>query len=317
MNVLVMGGTRFMGEATVRELLRCGHSVTVANRGTRRDLPWASRVRWAIVDRNDAQLSLANVRADVVVDFSGYFPEQTATLLNALSPATPVIYCSSGAVYQPLPQLPWQESTPYGPWPLWGSYARAKLDSELLLRQAADDGRAVVVLRLPYVLGPRNYAPREEFVLNRLLDDATIFVPGDGKALQQFVTAEQVAWSVARLLEKEPVPGFRAYNIADPLALASLEGFVASAAKVSGADPRITYVPTESDVPFDTADCIFPFPNENYVLALREADKAGLLPQPRLLTDTLQGALVALTSEPERRAWRRTAAEERVSARTR
>lgn len=321
MNILVMGGTRLIGEATVRELLRCGHTVTVANRGTRRDVPWASRARWVIADRDDAQSldSLAKLGADLVVDFSGYLPEQTATLLEALNPATPVLYCSSGSVYQPVAQLPWQESTPYGPWSLWGAYARAKLNSELLLRQAADEGRTVLVVRLPYALGPRNYAPREEFVLNRLLDKATIFVPGDGKALQQFVTAEQVAWSVARLAEKEQKPGFRAYNIADPIALTSLEGFIALAAEVSDNEPRIVYVPggpTGTDGPFDAADCIFPFPNENYVLDLRAADRAGVLAQPRLLTDTLQSALLALTSEPERRIWRRTAAEERQSART-
>ncbi len=33
MNMLVMGGTQFNGLALVHELVRCGHEVTIVNRG--------------------------------------------------------------------------------------------------------------------------------------------------------------------------------------------------------------------------------------------------------------------------------------------
>ena len=43
MKVLVIGGTKFIGRATVSELSDRGHEVVVANRGTRPEHPDAAR----------------------------------------------------------------------------------------------------------------------------------------------------------------------------------------------------------------------------------------------------------------------------------
>jgi nucleoside-diphosphate-sugar epimerase len=51
MRVLVMGGTRLMGEAAVRHLLAAGHDVTIFNRGSRQ-VAWADDVSWILGDRD-------------------------------------------------------------------------------------------------------------------------------------------------------------------------------------------------------------------------------------------------------------------------
>ena len=143
MKILVMGGSRFMGLATVRELLAHGHSVTVLNRGTRA-VEWPGPVTELRGDRNDPQAlrQLNGLAFDGVIDLSAYTGEQTRLLLAApgMKDVPRWVHCSSGAVYAPQPILPWKENGAMGPWSLWGQYAIDKLDGErsLQTRRAAN-----------------------------------------------------------------------------------------------------------------------------------------------------------------------------------
>lgn len=307
-----MGGTRLMGEAAVLHLLDAGHHLTVFNRGSRSP-QWYGRVDHIHGDR-DVMADLRHVGDhdfDAVVDFSAYRGTQTAALATVLRPHTHLVHCSTGAVYAPVHRLPWEEGSPIGPWAIWGDYGREKLAAEEAALATADEGRPVTVFRLPYVLGPRNYAAREEFVLNRLLDKQAVAVPGDGKAVQHFVTAQQVGQSVANMVARSPGPGLEVFNIADPGLVCTTEGFVHLCAEVAGTEPLITFVPSPTpDTPFDPGNCVYPFPNEAYLLDVRRAAEAGLLPDPRSFSEAIGDALDVLRAEPERRVWSRTAAEE-------
>jgi nucleoside-diphosphate-sugar epimerase len=168
------------------------------------------------------------------------------------------------------------------------------------------------VVRLPWVLGPHNYADREAFVLNRVLDQAEILLPGDGKALQQFVSSQQVAEAVVAVLEAASDGGWRAFNIATPGYL-SLEGFVricAAAAEVQPIFRSIGNGPTGTDsMVFDMNDCVFPFPNENYLLDLTASNEAHVAPTPITVDSIVEASLVALRADSGLRKWYRTAAE--------
>lgn len=314
MRILVMGGTRMLGEATVVRLLDEGHELTVFNRGTRQPV-WADRVSQLTGDRHDpdALARIKDLDVDTVVDFSAYRGIQSRTLVDALPDGAHLIHCSTGSVYAPVPDLPWSEESPLGPWALWGDYAREKLAAERAVAVAADRGHRVTIFRLPYVLGPRNYAPREEFVLNRLLDGEVVAVPGDGKALQQFITADQVGESVAAMVASTGT-GMTIYNIADDRALCTTEGFVQLCAEVAGVEVRIVPAPgpTGSTEPFDAVNCVFPFPNESYLLDTTAARRAGFLPRPRPLRHSIGQALEVLLAEPDRRNWERTTAERAI-----
>ena len=87
--------------------------------------------------------------------------------------------------------------------------AKDELACELLLRERRSSATATTALRFPYVLGPRNYADREEFLFNRLLDGEEILLPGDGKAVQQFLSATQAAEAMVTALECFEEGGFR------------------------------------------------------------------------------------------------------------
>jgi 2'-hydroxyisoflavone reductase len=316
---LVMGGTRFLGIEVVEALLARGHDVTVFHRGSRSPA-YSAPVTEVRGDRDvpGDLASLTGLAPDAVLDLSAYTRAQTEGLLAALPDVGRYVHCSTLNVYRPSPLLPWPEDTPYGPHPLWGRYASEKIGCELALRDARPAPRTTVCLRLPLVLGPGNYIPREEFVLNRLLDGATILLSGDGQAVHQYVWIRHAAAALARAVELD-VEGFAAYNVASRRCVTSLEGFVEVCAEVSGTTPRLRTVgggPTGEDLPvFNGVDCVFPFSNENTVADLGAADAAGLLEPFLPLHDMVAVALEHLLAHPDRRTWARTAAEDRVLAR--
>ncbi|MDO8188176.1 NAD-dependent epimerase/dehydratase family protein [Conexibacter sp. CPCC 205706] len=340
LDLLVMGGTRFMGRAVVERALARGHRVTIVHRGSHRS-DFDSPVTEVLGDRSDpATLSALRAlgdRFDAVVDLSAYGAEQTRALCAALPDVPRFVHVSTGAVYAPQPTFPWPESSPLGPAPLWGGYAREKLACEAALRELRGERGVTWALRLPYVLGPRNYAPREEFVLNRLLDGAELLLPGGGAALIQFADVTQVGPACIALAERPPAPalapaapadaapadaapadaapaasGFQPLNVATT-ELVSLAGFVALCAEVARTPVRTRPVGggptgTGNDV-FDAADCVFPFPNDSYVLDVARLAALGLdLPEVSV-REMIARALTALRADPERRRWRRTEAE--------
>lgn len=312
MRVLVMGGSRFAGPKVVAALIARGHRVTVFNRRTRPSDPSAGVVQ-IVGDRDDAanlhQLSAADY--DAVVDMSAYLRTQTESLLDVLGSVERWVHISTGAVYRPSQVLPWSESTAYGPWDIWGAYAVEKLGCEIALHARRGDDRSTVALRFPVILGPANYVAREEFVFNRLLDGGEILVPGDGRAVVQFVSIDQVGDAVARAVDTPPA-GWLPVNIGNP-SFTSLTGFVELCADIVGVEPDIRTTPASSR-PFDPYDAVFPFPNENYVLETTASQVHGLAPAPVAVPAMLRAAFDHLIAHPERRVWQRSSAENAVMA---
>ena len=309
LRVLVMGGTQMLGLETVLALLQRGHEVTVFNRGTR-SVRWPGPVRALRGDR-DVPAALEQ-RAQLVVvgaiDVSCFTGRQAESFAAVSMHIPRVVQCSSGAVYAPDPALPWHEqTTPRTGWPLYGAYGTDKLQAEETLVALRAGRDATTILRPPYVLAPGNTSPREEWVLNRLLDDAPVYVPGDGKAVVQFVSARQVAQTAVSALEAFTDGGARAFNVAEPAAAASSLGFVALCAEVAGcASPRVVHVaPSRDRVDRD----LFPFPSENYLLDTRAAQAAGIQAPPTTLREMLVAAHGHLVADPARRAWTPTEAE--------
>ena len=301
-----------MGPEVVRELLARGHAVTVFNRGSRHPV-WDGPVEQIVGDRDEPiELArLSDLHLDAIVDLSAYLPTQTASLLEIVGDVPRFVHCSTGAVYAPQPTLPWNEATPYGPWAaVWGTYAEAKLECENILRGSRSPSDETIFLRLPIVLGPLNYVPREEFVFNRLLDGAEILLPGDGKAVHQFLSTRQVGEAFANALDRPAGVGVIAYNVAPLDNLTSLEGFVSLCADTARVESRIRRLGGSSaNQSFDAIDCVFPFPNENYILDGRAAERDGVAPNADPLNDILSRAFEALTQNSERRLWSRTQAE--------
>ncbi len=310
MNVTVLGGTRFMGRRIVMQLLREGHAVTIVHRGSQPNAapPGVTEI---VGDRSDPRVLVAVKESapDAIVDMSAYTAQQCAELLDAVGDVSRWVHCSTGALYEPSPVFPWAEDTAYGPWALWGQYGVEKLGCELLL-QDRRSAQVSVVFRPPYVLGPGNYAPREEFILNRLLDGAEILIPGDGESLLHMVSADEIGQMFARAVDHPLPTGFHSFNAGGPNLVSSL-GLVHLLAEISGTTPRVRHIKRSADgAHFNTADHVFPFPDVPYVLDGTKLAEHGLVSRPAPLIDVLHESFEHLMRNPPRRTWTRTAAEQ-------
>ena len=154
--------------------------------------------------------------------------------------------------------------------PIWGRYGEEKTASERLLWDAQATGRfAVTTFRLPFVLGPGNFADRESFAFSRLKAGHPILLPGNGIAVNQFVYAPDLARALVAALERPERSGGEAYNCTHPSAITN-RGWVELCADIAGVEPWI--VPIDEHVlgvaaeTFDLTDITFPYPPVHYVL---------------------------------------------------
>lgn len=251
--VLVIGGSRFVGPYLLDLLSKDDNEITVFNRGTlSTTYPKASFVQG---DRNLGFDSLKGRHFDVVYDTCAYNGEQTKRLLDEVD-FDFLVHFGTVASYSLPTVFPVKESQAQGIWPCWGDYGKGKAGCEAVL---ASCDKKHAILRPVYILGPKNYCDRENFIYGKLTRGETILVPGDGQALNQFVFADEVAQSLYRL-GKNKIEG--AFNCAGDDCI-SLVDLVKEMAKISGKTAVIEFDLKHDREAWDEE--IFPFANEKSI----------------------------------------------------
>ena len=109
MQILVLGGTQFLGRHVVEAALARGHDVTLFNRGQTRPELFADveRLRG---DRDGDLSALAGRTFDAVVDTSGYVPRIVERTIAALADPGHYTFVSSVSVYADLSTPPTESS---------------------------------------------------------------------------------------------------------------------------------------------------------------------------------------------------------------
>jgi nucleoside-diphosphate-sugar epimerase len=256
LNVLVVGGNRFVGYDLVWRLLAGGHAVTLFNRGRLAD-PFGPRVERLRGDRttDDFERLLAGRRFDATVDFAAFAAADTQRVVRGLADrAGHYVLISTGQVYlvrTPRPSPAREEdydgalmAEPPGgdgdhaDW----AYGMGKRAAEDVLAAAfARERFPSTRLRIPMVNGERDYHRRLEGYLWRMLDGGPLLVPDGGSHRVRHVYARDVARAIPGLLGRADTFG-QAYNLCQeetPTLAEVLEmvaGFV-------GAEPRLVAVP--------------------------------------------------------------------------
>ncbi|MEZ4405514.1 MAG: NAD-dependent epimerase/dehydratase family protein [Polyangiales bacterium] len=254
MDVLVIGGTRFLGRQVALRLVAAGHRVTLFNRGSG-SFPLADRVEWVRGDRHTDDLAqLLSARAfDATVDLVAYDGTDVGALLPAIRAgrAGHYVFISSGQVYlvrEGCPRPSREEHydgavipAPSDPADLaeW-RYGVGKRDAEDLL---ADPALPVTRLRLPMVNGERDYHRRVEGYLWRVLDGEAVLLPRADLPTRH-VYHDDVARAVASLLGRSDTYG-RAFNLAQSES-PTLRELVAHIADHVGAPCRAVDVPARA-----------------------------------------------------------------------
>jgi 2'-hydroxyisoflavone reductase len=99
LDILVLGGTGFIGPHMVREALRRGHSVTLFNRGRTNDKLFPD-IELIKGDRDGGLDGLRGRRWDAVIDNSGYVPRHVGDSASLLAPNVGhYLFVSTASVY--------------------------------------------------------------------------------------------------------------------------------------------------------------------------------------------------------------------------
>ena len=244
--VLVMGGTQFNGLALVHELARCGHEVTILNRGVT-EAPLPDGINRLTADRSDhdaVREVLGGLEFDVVQDMTSYHPEDVALMVEILDGRVGhYVFASSTVIYAAAHLLPIGEHHPVERGDDQIEYGMHKLLCEDLLVEAhsARDFPATTVA-FAMVYGPRNIIPdREQRMFARLEAGRPVLIPGDGTTVSQVGHVDDQARALEAITRAPATVGKR-YNLTGRHFQTDL-GYVATTAAHIGVEPDLRFIP--------------------------------------------------------------------------
>jgi 2'-hydroxyisoflavone reductase len=235
-NVLVLGGTRFVGRHVVEAFSRCGHRVVCFHRGkTTCRLPGDVEVR--LGDRN-GDLSVIDTETwDAIVDVNAYEPDQVRRSLQLRWDR--YLFISTVSVYADFSVAGISERAPtietFDPADDAAAYGGKKMACERLVQ--AQSSQRYVILRPGLIAGRWDYTGRFTYWCERLLRAGLTLVPGPRERRVQFVDAADVARFAETSLARDV---FGVFNVVGPAKPTSMEQFLeeaASAARERGAPP--------------------------------------------------------------------------------
>jgi 2'-hydroxyisoflavone reductase len=254
MDVLVLGGTSFVGRAIVSDLLARGHAPTLFTRGvTNPDLfPDVPRCRG---DRETGDYaSLTGGGWDAVVDVSAYYPRHVDQAMTAVGETVQrYLFISTGSVYdrfaapesgltEDSPRLPaWRETEEITSPETYGGL-KVACEDDLLARLGA---RATIV-RPGIVAGPHDTTDRFTYWVRRAARGGRVAVPTAVEQPVQVVDSRDLARLVVLLLEDDRTGVFNAVGPAVPT---TLSGLLATCAQVAGTTVEAVPVPGAEQLP--------------------------------------------------------------------
>ena len=246
MDILVLGGSKFLGHRLVSLLLEQGNNVTVLNRGKTltRELPFGvSRILADRSDSNQVNNVLQNLKFDVVFDISGYHPSEVSTTANIFNgKVKKYVFCSTVAVYDDSEIFPINEESPLNRKKDADDYCRDKiLCEDLLIEMFKSTDFPVSIIRPPYIYGPYDtFLPRLFSIFARLTQGREIIVHGDGQSLAHTVHVDDVASAFIAVSEKDSTIG-QIYNVAAPEAV-TFNAYVEMIASIMKVDTKLVYL---------------------------------------------------------------------------
>ncbi len=225
MNVLVIGGTRFLGLAIVRSLAAYGHYVIVAHRGlTSARLPADVHECYVDVrDRKDLRECLECHPFDAVIDTILDAPDLEYIVPLLRGKVKRFVHCGSTGVYTPIERIPAYENDGCNPSPELGGFDQKLRQDLYLLWEHRENGFPATILRPTNIYGPGDipldiWGGRSPGFFRRLLRHELITVPNDGRALLQPGFVTELGEAFAQALEAPEAIG-QVYNISSPQAV--------------------------------------------------------------------------------------------------
>lgn len=220
--ILILGGTGFLGPATVDVALARGHEVTIFHRGKTRPGYFKGKVTELNGDRDprkgDGLKALGKGTWDAVIDNSGYYPRMVAASAELIAPkAKQYLYISSISCYkEPNPENG-DEDAPLAAIPdptvetMGKDYANFGALKALCEHAAekAMPGR-VAIIRPGYIVGPDDPSGRFTYWPVRFDRGGEVAVPGNPTDPLQLIDVRDLADWLVRLVEDGTIGRFNA-----------------------------------------------------------------------------------------------------------
>lgn len=243
MQLLIIGGTSFLGRAVAAEAVRRGDHVTTFNRGI--SAPDVIGVEAIRGDRSHDQdlARLAGRSFDGVVDTCGFVPRIVAKAARALNEsAGHYVYVSSMSASGSWPERVARDDDEGLPCasdagPDDGDYGVLKAGCERAVSELFAD-RATVV-RAGLILGPHENVGRLTWWLRRMARGGEVLAPGDPERAMQLIDARDLASYLLDSIERRTSG---TYNVTGPIGNAAMGSWLGDAAGVVGTGPTLTWV---------------------------------------------------------------------------
>jgi 2'-hydroxyisoflavone reductase len=242
LDILILGGTGFIGPHLVRHAMARGHRVTIFTRG-RHDAELPESVLRLQGDRNGQLDALKGKRWDAVIDDSATNPAWVALSTDLLKESVGAyMFTSSTGVYYPYLKrglterdpIHYELAEPNDPSEKFG-VAKAQCEKQTI-SVFADRG---IVVRPTYIVGPGDTTDRFPYWPVRLSRGGDVLAPGHANDPMQLVDVRDLAEFMVRLLET----GQRGiYNVAGPREALTARRFYEDAAKALDAKVKYTFI---------------------------------------------------------------------------
>lgn len=310
MNLLIIGGTRFLGRALVDEARALGHTVTLFNRG-RSNPGLYPDVEQIHGDREGGLDALGGRRWDAVIDTCGYVPRVVRASATFLAGSVDhYTFISTMSVYAEPLRPGATEDAPVG---VLADDAVEEITGETygplkaLCEKAASeamDGRALLV-RSGLIVGPYDPTDRFTYWPVRVARGSEVLAPESPDYRVQFIDVRDLArWTLQATARRLTGP----YNATGPRHPAPLGQVLDLSRQISGSDAEITWVNeaflTAHEVtPFTEMPLWVPAEYEGFnAFSIEKAVAAGLTHRP--LEDTIRDTLDWAASRPADYVWR-------------
>lgn len=236
MDLLVLGGTVFVGRAIVDAALARGHRVTVFHRGQHGEDAHPD-VEHVHGDRR-TDLHLLDGRTwDAVVDTCGFEGPVVGAAARRLSAAVGHYgFVSSVSVYTDWPAVAVTEKSPVKPAGHEDAYGAGKVAAEQAA-EAVMPGR-VLVTRPGLIVGPYENIGRLPYWLRRVAAGGEVLAPGDPDEPRQWIDARDLAAFHLDCAERSTVGVFNAVGAPGAFTMREL---LETCREVTGSDATFTW----------------------------------------------------------------------------
>ena len=294
MNLLVLGGTAFVGRRIVEAAIARGHDVTIFTRGRTNPgiFPEVEHLRG---DREVDLSPLDGRRFDAAIDTSGYLPRVVRASAEALSDKVErYVFVSTLSVYDSASRLDESTATQVASDPesedITADYGPLKVLCEREVTRIFPD--ASLVVRPGLVVGRYDYTGRFAYWPRRVAEGGEVLAPGRPDSRLWLIDGADLADWMVSMIERGMTGVYNAVGPSEPL---TMEQLLHACRRVTNSDATFTWaddafllrhgvIPyTELPLWVPEIDGGYPFVDSS------KAEAAGLTFRP--IADTVRDAL--------------------------